>query len=143
MNRLINFEVTSETRSLVSNLIAADLTSYSIDLSDEQLQNYMDNHAGDLIDSIVDAVIQDNQKMTLPSRYKHGDEVKHILVDASKVHKTTILKVHFTESTVTYDIELECYWSDGQTPKPVIDKEDEYYHTRMYNVPSSFLIPMK
>ncbi len=80
------------------------------------------------------------QSLTLPSRYKHGTEVKHILIDESKVHKTTVIKVHFTESTVTYDIELQCYYPEHETPKPGFEVKGELYYHRMYNVPSAFLI---
>lgn len=78
----------------------------------------------------------------LPSRYKHGDLVKHILIDQTKVFSTKVIKIQFTESAVTYDVELACYWQENQTPKPGMEKKRKFYYARLYNVSSSFLIPI-
>ncbi len=87
--------------------------------------------------------MDNTEKLNLPSRHKHGDKVKHILIDESKVAETKVIKVHFTESSVSYDVELKCYWPDNETPKGGFGEAvKEFYYTRLYNVPSAFLIPI-
>jgi hypothetical protein len=102
----------------------------------------------DLSEKIVDWFKGENPPeepydKALPSRYKHNEEVRHILIDQSKVNRTKVIKIGFTESAVLYDLELECYWPEHQTPKEGMEKVKEFYYTRLYNVGSSFLAPVE
>jgi hypothetical protein len=67
----------------------------------------------------------------LPSRFKHGDIVS-VNVKGFMIDKAEVLKVHFTESKVFYDLGIEFDYSEPNLPKG---------YTRIYNVDSAFLVP--
>lgn len=67
-----------------------------------------------------------------PSRYKHGDKVILNFFTSGTISNCKIIKVHFTESKVLYDVEVEMIIkNDIEGDKP--------YHTRLYNIDSLFV----
>lgn len=88
-----------------------------------------------------------NNNPALPSRFKVFDEVELDFLEAGKISNCYILKVHFSESKVLYDVsvlvqtipltpeEIEKI-RDGKTVYPSRD-----YRTRIYNIDSSFVKP--
>jgi hypothetical protein len=85
---------------------------------------------------------EDPYDKALPSRYKHNEEVRHVLLDPAKIHSTKVIKIAFTESSVFYDLEVEWYREPGQTPKNLEDKDKPYHYSRLYNVASSDIAPV-
>jgi len=78
----------------------------------------------------------------LPSRYKHNEEVRHVLLDQALVHSTRVIKISFTESSVFYDLQVEWYRNPDQSPKRLEDKDKPYYYSRLYNVESADIAPV-
>lgn len=72
----------------------------------------------------------------LPSRFKHGDKVTLDFEDAGDVHNCTIIKVHFSESKVLYDVEVAYKYLDSSQP-------NVKGFTRIYNVDSCYVQPEK
>lgn len=71
------------------------------------------------------------EKKKLPSRFQNGDKVKLCFSNAGELTNAEVIKVHFSESKVLYDVELAI----------AIIETDELYHTRLYNVDSVFVEP--
>jgi hypothetical protein len=67
----------------------------------------------------------------LPSRYQLGDDVVLDFNDAGRVKNGKVIKVHFTESKVLYDVEILSHYQtlSGQYG-------EEVYRSRLYNVDS-------
>lgn len=65
---------------------------------------------------------------TLPSKFQLNDLVSINFYDAGFIGKARIIKIHFTESKVLYDVELCIKVS------PAGDKHNMY--TRIYNIDS-------
>ena len=66
-----------------------------------------------------------NTNPALPSRFIHGDEVILDFKEAGKLNNAKIIKVHFTERKVLYDVQIKT--GNGLT--------------RIYNIDSSFIEP--
>jgi hypothetical protein len=72
----------------------------------------------------------------LPSRYQIGDKVKCNWFNNLVINEAEVIKVHFTESKVLYDLEVIIHF---------INEEDErdVTFTRLYNVDSGLLSPFE
>lgn len=65
----------------------------------------------------------------LPSRFQIDDKVELNFNDAGQINNCEIIKVHFSESKVLYDVEIAFH----------VEKEE--FSTRLYNVDSCFVNP--
>lgn len=73
----------------------------------------------------------------LPSRFKPKDAVEVCLADAGRIKNCTVIKVHFTESKVLYDVEV---WGHFQKEDGTYHSEEEQtWSTRLYNIDSAFI----
>lgn len=77
----------------------------------------------------------------LPSRFQIGDKVKLVFGDAGTLTNCRILKVHFSESKVLYDVEVIMHYQmiDTDFSKDMDTYLKEEFLTRLYNVDSAFL----
>lgn len=77
---------------------------------------------------------------TLPSRFQINDSVKLNFGDSGTVTNCKIIKVHFTESKVLYDVEVK---GNFNHLLDTVDHEDlkinNTWYTRLYNVDSCFV----
>ena len=91
-----------------------------------------------------------NQPHTpLPSRFQINDPVELHFNDSGAIKNCSVIKVHFTEMKVLYDVEVECHYAN--LPVTVIAEDgeqihkttytDEKYHTRLYNIDSANVYP--
>lgn len=72
-----------------------------------------------------------NQKeTTLPSKYQINDNVRLDFFDAGFVKNCTVIKVHFTDSKVLYDVDVTIGTDVNGKPNK----------TRLYNIDSCFLV---
>lgn len=73
------------------------------------------------------------EKLKLPSAHQPGDAVDLCFPSRTEI-SAKVLKVHFTESKVCYDLELAFVLSS-----------QEIHYTRIYNVDSAFVngVPLK
>lgn len=65
----------------------------------------------------------------LPSRFQISDQVTINFYDAGKVVNCEIIKVHFTDRKVLYDVEV------------MMNGDDAEVTTRLYNIDSCFVEP--
>lgn len=66
----------------------------------------------------------------LPSQFKHGDKVFIQIGNCGKIGNGKIIKVHFSDRKVLYDVEI-CYkYNDSDEIKGL---------TRLYNIKSDFI----
>lgn len=73
----------------------------------------------------------------LPSRFQNGDPVVVYLGTAGIIQNCVVIKVHFTESKVLYDVEVR--WQHLESADNVsagVDKE-RYLFDRLYNLDSA------
>lgn len=68
--------------------------------------------------------------MKLPSKYQVNDHVRLDFFDAGFVKNCTIIKVHFTESKVLYDVDVTIGTDVNGKPNK----------TRLYNIDSCFVV---
>lgn len=64
----------------------------------------------------------------LPSHHQLGDKVTVSYGDGVKIYGAWVIKIHFTESKVSYDVEF-----------PIVVDGRGYSTTRMYNIDSVFV----
>lgn len=88
-----------------------------------------------------------NNNPTLPSRFKIFDEVELDFLEAGKISNCYILKVHFSESKVLYDVSV-LVQTIPLTPEEIEKTRDgktvfpsRNYRTRLYNIDSCFVKP--
>lgn len=74
------------------------------------------------------------KKNKLPSRFQIGEWVS-INQRGLVVNKAEVIKVHFSNSKVMYDLDVEFIY-DKETENGI---EDEMDYTRIYNVDSVFV----
>lgn len=74
----------------------------------------------------------------LPSMFQIGDLVTLNFGSAGKVTGADIIKVHFTESKVFYDVMIVL---DGPLPTVNSDEIGKSLFTRLYNIDSCFVEP--
>ncbi len=78
--------------------------------------------------------------LKLPSRFQIGDKVKLDFYGSGNVENCKVIKVHFTESKVLYDVDVN---GNFDTLKDVIDQEEvklnNSWSTRLYNIDSVFV----
>lgn len=79
----------------------------------------------DVVTSNFDQVVTDQK---LPSRFQNGDKVEVNFGDAGRIGNCEIIKVHFTESKVLYDVKTSWKLEGGGKAE-----------TRFYNVDSAFV----
>jgi hypothetical protein len=85
---------------------------------------------------------ENRETKRLPSRFGIGDKVKAVFNDAGHVGQAEVIKVHFTESKVFYDLAvLFHYAKPSEEGQPVEYQEDMTGSTRLYNVDSAFVHP--
>ena len=81
-----------------------------------------------------------NQMPKLPSAHQIGDKVKLQFGTSGMVENCEVIKVHFTESKVLYDVEVS---GNFDAWKEVLDqaevKKNDRWSTRLYNVDSAFV----
>lgn len=70
-----------------------------------------------------------NSNPQFPSQFKHGDNVILDFKDAGKISNGEIIKVHFSDRKVLYDVEIKTLAGLGNQ------------YTRIYNIDSVFVIP--
>jgi len=98
----------------------------------------MINHllSGDVTVLLSDAILwvaeEREKKNELPSRFKIGDKVSIRLRPMFVVDTAEVIKIHFTESKVFYDLDVEFDY-----PTPPDDGKKGV--TRIYNVDSAML----
>ncbi len=84
----------------------------------------------------------ESAKPKLPSRFQLGSLVFFDAEVSGQVNNCRIIKVHFTESKVLYDLEVAIVdetapvLKNKRKPKPKIS-----YTTRLYNIDSAFVKP--
>lgn len=83
--------------------------------------------------SLFDEFLNDNP---LPSKFKHGDKVILNFEKSGKIKNCTVIKVHFSESKVLYDVQVGYKYVDSSNP--VING-----FTRIYNIDSCYVQPCK
>lgn len=116
--------LTPEIESFISNTFNKDISAngdtvcygrfrYTRKASDPEHQ-YMASH------------IDDN---LLPSQFQNGDQVSLNFHDAGKVVNCEVIKVHFTDRKVLYDVEV------------MMNGDDAEVTTRLYNIDSCFVEP--
>lgn len=71
-----------------------------------------------------------NATIQLPSQFQLGDYVILNFMTAGSLSGGHIVKVHFTEKKVLYDVELEMF---------NMESEGEICWTRLYNIDSVFV----
>lgn len=76
------------------------------------------------------------ETIKLPSRFQINEEVVIDFGEAGMIHNAAIIKVHFTESKVLYDVEVIYDIKDTDEEDTFIGKS-----TRVYNVDSVFVKP--
>ena len=88
---------------------------------------------------ITQQIIDGFPSKRLPSRFQNGDQVTLNFYDAGKIINCEVIKVHFTESKVLYDVivQIPTYEYKG-TPQ---QKVATPIHTRLYNIDSCFVEP--
>lgn len=95
-------------------------------VTDSDISNWKDVKSLDSLSSYT----------SLMSRYAINDKVKLNFFSAGIIDNCRIIKIHFTESKVLYDVEIEML-----IPIPPIGgTETTEYSTRLYNIDSSFVI---
>lgn len=75
-----------------------------------------------------------SQRRLLPSQFQVNDRVKLDFFKEGTVTGCKIIKIHFSESKVLYDVEISSTYKN---------KPDEKWSTRLYNVDSNFVKPIK
>jgi len=65
----------------------------------------------------------------LPSHFQIDDPVRLAFGDAGGVINCRVIKVHFSDSKVFYDVDVEMHFAG----------EEEKFYTRLYNVDSAFV----
>lgn len=76
------------------------------------------------------------EKRYLPSKHQIGDKVIMNFYGSGRIEDCEVLKVHFTEGSVSYDLEISGLYDESyQEP----GKEPKKWHTRVYNVEASFV----
>lgn len=73
----------------------------------------------------------------LPSRFKPTDAVEIRLGNCGVIKNCGIIKVHFTESKVMYDVEV--YGHFEKENGIYYTDEENSWHTRIYNIDSAFV----
>lgn len=73
----------------------------------------------------------------LPSQLQIGDDVCLNFEKSGKVNNAKIIKVHFTDRKVLYDVEIECEYEETDINNMGIKAT-----TRLYNVDSCFVFPV-
>jgi|GEM_PF-6505589 len=117
----------AQTRITVKSKSTGEVSA-SVDLSPEDLS--------DLIDRLSEG------RRRLPSRHQIGDRVKVVLNDSGEITNAEIIKVHFTESKVFYDLVVFFHYAKpADEGQPVEYQEDMTGATRLYNVDSCFVHP--
>lgn len=71
-----------------------------------------------------------SQRQKLPSRFFFGDPVIVHFRKSGIIQNCTVIKIHFTESKVSYDLEVKWEGDDGNT-----------YTDRLYNIDSTVVFP--
>jgi hypothetical protein len=71
------------------------------------------------------------QKTQLPSNHQLGQLVSVNLYDAGFIREAKVIKVHFTEAKILYDLEI----CTGKSP---VGEEHNIY-TRLYNIDSVYV----
>lgn len=66
----------------------------------------------------------------LPSRFQHGDPVVVHFRKSGIIQNCKVIKIHFTESKVSYDLEVKWEGEDG-----------DMYTDRLYNIDSAVVFP--
>jgi hypothetical protein len=66
---------------------------------------------------------------TLPSAHQLGASVEVNFLNAGKITNCKVIKIHFTEATVSYDLEIEMFHPHYK----------ESMYTRLYNIESSLV----
>jgi len=81
----------------------------------------------------------------LPSRFDFGDKVQVHFNDAGTIKNCEVIKIHFTESKVFYDVSVKSHYakpSEGEAPSEFWDDDEHAYYTRLYNIDSAIVSPM-
>lgn len=76
----------------------------------------------------------------LPARFNFGDQVIVYFGTAGVIRNCTVIKIHFTESKVSYDVEVK--WKHLESADKVsagVDKERELTD-RLYNLDSAVVL---
>ena len=82
---------------------------------------------------------KENQKDNgnrLPSRFQLGDEVSVRFRPDFVINQATVIKVHFTESKVLYDLEVKITFDANE------DHPAGWSTTRVYNIDSTIVEPV-
>lgn len=100
--------------------------AYSTD--EEMIEHFLSGEVTMPISRVVKLVSKLKGTNTLPSTHQVNDKVELSLL-TDNIKSCKIIKVHFTESKVQYDIELYIESEDGKLG----------YSTRVYNIDSCFV----
>ncbi len=94
--------------------------------------NYQGDEPQRQIEQLNEGLNKSNVRK-LPSRFQIGDKVSLNFNDGGTLTGCEIIKVHFTESKVLYDVELTAHYYGLE------DKlSEETFSTRLYNLDSAF-----
>jgi uncharacterized Fe-S cluster-containing radical SAM superfamily enzyme len=91
----------------------------------------------------IETKVNPQKRKTLPSRFQLGDKVKLNFFAAGEVTRGEVVKIHFTDRKVLYDVEIVISTLD-EADKPdeqMIDYLPDISTTRLYNIDSVFVIP--
>lgn len=83
------------------------------------------------------------KQKSLPSRFQIGEKVKLNFFSAGELSRGEVIKIHFSESKVLYDVEIVVSTED-EADKPDEQARDylpQIMVTRLYNVDSVFVVP--